>query len=130
VQVFFDRPLKQEVFATGVQNIKGSVSRSDHKGLIACWGTDWPVNDTVKYAKETVGLATCLPQEIVRSETYDKANYLYQVSAEGKQGFTYHIMFTSMKETFGYKTPEAWFDYSKEWKEYLMYPCKVTVERK
>ena len=128
VQVSFDRPLKQEVFATGVQNIKGSVSWSDHKGLVACWGTNWPVNDTVKYAKETVGLATCLPQEIVRSEIYDNVNYLYQVSAEGKQSFTYHIMFTSMKETFGYKTPEAWFDYSKKWKEYLMYPCKVTVD--
>ncbi|MDR1098095.1 MAG: DUF4861 domain-containing protein [Tannerella sp.] len=129
VQVSFDHPLKQEIFATGVEHIKGSVSRSDHQGLVASWGTDWPVDDTVKYAKETVGLATCLPQEIVRSEIHDSENYLYQVSAEGKQGFTYHIMFTSMKETFGYKTPEAWFDYAKKWKEYLLSPCKVTIER-
>ena len=125
VQVSFDRPLKKELFATGVLNIKGSVSYSDHEGLIACWGTDWPVNDTVKYAKETVGLATCLPREIVVSEINDGVNYLYQVGAEGKSGFTYHITFTSMKETFGYKTPEAWFDFVKTWKEYLMHPCKI-----
>jgi hypothetical protein len=127
VQVSFDRPLRREIFATGVMNIKGSVSFSDHKGLIACWGTDWPVNDTVKYAKETVGLATCLPPELVRSETNDRVNYLYQISAEGKHSFAYHITFTSMKETFGYKTPEAWFAFSREWKDYLQHPCHVTL---
>ena len=30
--------------------------------LLASWGTDWPVNDTVKYAKETVGLAVFIPK--------------------------------------------------------------------
>ncbi|MDR1274183.1 MAG: DUF4861 domain-containing protein, partial [Odoribacteraceae bacterium] len=61
VETFFEEPLREEVFCTGVQDIKESVAYSDHAGLIACWGTDWPVNDTVKYAKETVGLATCVP---------------------------------------------------------------------
>ncbi|MDR0575597.1 MAG: DUF4861 domain-containing protein [Tannerella sp.] len=129
VQVSFDKPLQKEVFCTGVQNIIGSVSYSDNESLVACWGTDWPVNDTVKYAKETVGLATCLPREMVRSEIPDRVNYLYQVGAEGKTGFAYYITFTSMKETFGYKTPEAWFDYSKKWKESLLHPCKVAVNK-
>ena len=128
VQVSFDRPLKKELFATGVLKIKGSVSFSDNESLVACWGTDWPVNDTVKYAKETVGLATCLPREIVVSEINDSVNYLYQIGAEGKNGFTYHITFTSMKETFGYKTPEAWFDFAKTWKEYLLHPCKIKID--
>ena len=127
VQVSFDRPLKKETFCTGVININGSVSYSDKDGLVACWGTHWPVNDTIKYAKETVGLATCLPREILNSEISDKVNYLYQVGAEGKIGFKYHITFTSMKETFGYKTPEAWFDYVRSWKKYLLHPCKVTL---
>jgi hypothetical protein len=127
VQVAFHRPLKRELFSTGVLRIKESVSSSDHKGLIACWGVDWPVNDTVKYAKETVGLAVSLPPEIVRSEISDRVNLLYQIGAEGKQGFTYHITFTSMKETFGYKTPEAWFEHAGKWKEYLQHPCRVTV---
>ena len=47
IEAFFEEPLKNEIFCTGVQDIKGSVSYSDHKGLIGCWGTDWPVNDTV-----------------------------------------------------------------------------------
>ena len=128
VQVSFDRPLRKEVFCTGVINIKQSVSFSDHEGLVACWGTDWPVNDTVKYAKETVGLATCLPREIVLSEKPDRLNYLYQIGAEGKTGFIYHITFTSMKETFGYKSPEVWFEHAKKWKESLKHPCKVTIK--
>ena len=129
VQVSFDRPLRNEVFCTGVINIKGSVSFSDHEGLIACWGTDWPVNDTIKYAKETVGLATCLPHEIICGEQSDRINYLYQIGAEGKTGFTYHITFTSMKETFGYKTPEVWFEHAKKWKESLLHPCKITLNK-
>ena len=129
VQVTFDRPLRKEVFCTGVINMKESVPFSDHEGLIACWGTDWPVNDTVKYAKETVGLATCLPCELILSEKSDNVNYLYQIGAEGKTGFTYHITFTSMKETFGYKTSEAWFEHTKKWKELLCHPCKTTVRK-
>jgi hypothetical protein len=128
VQVSFDKPLGKETFATGVMNIKGSVSSSDHEGLIACWGRDWPVNDTVKYAKETVGLATSLPLEIIVSEKPDKVNYLYQIQAEGKTGFTYHITFTSMKETFGYKTPEAWFAHVRKWKKGLNRQCAVRVK--
>lgn len=128
VKILFDEPLKNEVFCTGVQDIKDSKSFSDNKGLIACWGTDWPVNDTIKYAKETVGLATCIPQKFVKSEVKDKENYLYTVTADGKKTFNYNIVFTSMKETFGYKTKEAWFAYVQEWKKELTHPCKITIK--
>ena len=127
VETFFEEPLKDEVFCTGVIDIKGSVSYSDHKGLIGCWGTDWPVNDTVKYAKETVGLATYIPQKYVKDEVKDKVNYLYTIGAKGSKYFTHNITFTSMKETFGYKTPEAWFAYIREWKEELEHPAVVKV---
>lgn len=129
VQVSFSEPLESETFSTGVQNIKGSDSFSDHKGLIACWGTDWPVNDTVKYAKETVGLATCIPQKYVQKESTDKANYLYIIGAKGQKTFHYNITFTSMKETFGYKTKEAWFAFVREWKEELEHPCTVKIRQ-
>ncbi len=33
-----------------------------------------------------------------------------------------------MKETFGYKTPEAWFAYLREWKEELAHPVTVKVK--
>ena len=127
VETFFEEPLKDEIFCTGVIDIKGSVSYSDHKGLIGCWGTDWPVNDTVKYAKETVGLGTYIPQKYVKAEVKDKANYLYTIGAKGSKYFTHNITFTSMKENFGYKTPEAWFAYIREWKEELEHPAVVKV---
>lgn len=128
IEAFFDEPLDKEVFCTGVQNIAGDArSFSDHKGLAGSWGTDWPVNDTVKYAKETVGLGTCIPRHYVKSEEKDKANFLYTLTAQGETYFQYHTTFTSMKETFGYKTPEAWFDYLAGWKEELAHPVKVRL---
>lgn len=130
VQVSFKKPLGNEVFATGVQKVGISQEFTDHKGLVADWGNDWPVNDTVKYHKETVGLATVIPAKIIKSEINDKYNYLYQISASGTQGFTYYISFTSMKETFGYKTPEAWFNYAKAWKEEVDHPVSVACMSK
>ncbi|MDR0892262.1 MAG: DUF4861 domain-containing protein [Mediterranea sp.] len=128
VQASFDEPLDKELFCTGVQDIKGSTAFSDHKGLVGCWGTDWPVNDTVKYAKETVGLGTCIPRRYVRQEAKDAANYLYLIGAPGKSGFEYYTTFTSRKETFGYKTPQAWFAYLREWKEELETPAVVRIK--
>ncbi len=127
VDVIFSQPLGNEIFCTGVQDIKGSVSMSDNRGLIACWGTDWPVNDTIKYAKETVGLATCLPQEIIIGEVKDKANYLYQVSSPGATSIRYYITFTSMKESFGYKSSEEWFAHVVAWRKELETPCKIKI---
>lgn len=87
IEAFFDEPLKKEIFCTGVQDIVGnSKSFSDHQGLVGSWGTDWPVNDTVKYAKETVGLGTCIPQRYVKSEEKDKANFLYTITAPANDG--------------------------------------------
>ena len=126
-EVFFSEPLGDEVFATGVQDVKGSVSYSDGKGLIGCWGTDWPVNDTVKYAKETVGLATYVPQKYVVSEAKDKPNYLYLVSNNGGDYIKYYTTFTSKKEKFGYKDSEAWFNHIRAWRDELEMPFEVKV---
>ncbi|MCD8183509.1 MAG: DUF4861 domain-containing protein [Bacteroides sp.] len=129
IETFFDEPLKNEVFCTGVQNIMGNetLSDSDHKGLVGSWGRHWPVNDTVKYAKETVGIATYIPQKYVGKEVKDKDNFLYTVTAPGSDRFHHYTMFTSCKETFGYPTPEAWFAYMREWKEGLEQPVKLKI---
>ena len=87
-------------------------------------------NDTVKYAKETVGIATYIPQKYIRKEVKDKDNFLYTVSAPGSNRFHYYTMFTSCKETFGYPTPEAWFAYMHEWKEELQHPVQVKIKTK
>lgn len=131
VDVLFDAPLDKEIFCTGVQNITGHADMfSDHNGLVASWGTDWPVNDTVKYKKETVGLATYIPKKYVVKETSDKENFLYTISAPGKSSFRYYTSFTSCKETFGYPDKEKWFAYVQEWKKALEQPVKITVVKK
>lgn len=131
VDVLFDAPLDKEVFCTGVQNITGHADMfSDHNGLVASWGTDWPVNDTVKYKKETAGLATYIPKKYVVKETSDKENFLYTISAPGKSSFRYYTSFTSCKETFGYPDKEKWFAYVQEWKKALEQPVKITVVKK
>lgn len=131
VDVLFNAPLDKEVFCTGVQNITGHADMfSDHNGLVASWGTDWPVNDTVKYKKETVGLATYIPKKYVVKETSDKENFLYTISAPGKSSFRYYTSFTSCKETFGYPDKEKWFAYVQEWKKALEQPVKITVVKK
>ncbi len=127
VEALFGKPLNQQTFATGVQKIKDSDHFSDGKGLIACWGTDWPVNDTVKYAKETVGLATYIPQKYIVKEVQDKRNYLYTISLPNQDYFKYYINFTSRKETFGYETKEEWFKYLTTWKDIIEHPVSITI---
>lgn len=127
-ETFFEEA-NEELFSTGVQDVKGSVSYSDHQGLIACWGTDWPVNDTVKYAKETVGLAVCIPSKYVVEEAKDNANYLYTISPKGGQYIRYYLMFTSKKETFGYPTAAAWFERTKAWKKELENPVTISIKQ-
>ncbi|MCK9159225.1 MAG: DUF4861 domain-containing protein [Bacteroidaceae bacterium] len=125
----FEEPLQNEIFATGVEDIKNSISYFDHKGLVGCWGRDWPVNDTIKYAKETVGLGTYIPQKYVVNETKDNANYLYTIGAKSQKTFHYYTVFTSRKETFGCKTPNEWFAYLRQWKKELEHPAMVKIKK-
>lgn len=129
VDTYFSSPLKNEVFCTGVQNIMGTetVTYSDHSGLVGSWGRHWPVTDTVKYAKETVGIATFIPRKYVKHEVSDKDNFLYTISAEGETSFRYYTMFTSRKEKFGFEDSSSWFEYMDEWKRELENPVEVKI---
>ena len=72
-EVFLSEPL--DSLCTGVQQVPyknpdqcpGSFICAEDINcegvLLGSWGTDWPVNDTVKYAKETVGLGVFIPKE-------------------------------------------------------------------
>lgn len=129
IETTFARPLRNEVFCTGVQDIMGNetVTYSDHQGLAGSWGRHWPVTDTVKYAKETIGIATYIPRKYVLQEVKDADNYLYTLSAPGQTGFHHYTMFTSRKETFGYPTAEEWFAYLQEWKDELEHPVEINI---
>lgn len=127
IDVLFDRPLKEEIFAAGVQILKDGSHISDHKGLLGSWGTDWPVSDTIGYVKETTGMGTFIPEYRVK-EVKDNSNYLYTLQAPGKQNFHYYTTFTSKKESFGFKDMKEWFDYLPEWRKELEHPCRVTIK--
>lgn len=127
VDVLFDRPLKQEIFVTGVQKLKEGGYMSDHKGLSGSWGTDWPVSDTIGYVKETTGMGNFIPK-YTGEEVKDASNYLYTIQAPGVHSFHYYITFTSKKESFGFKDMSDWFNYLPEWKNELEHPCKVTIK--
>ena len=127
VDVLFDRPLKQEVFAAGVQILKEGGHMSDHKGLTGSWGTDWPVTDTIGYVKETTGMGTFIPKYIGK-EVQDGSNYLYTLQAPGQQHFHYYVTFTSKKESFGFKDMKDWFNYLPQWRKELEHPCKITIK--
>lgn len=77
----YDMPL-----CTGVQHVPAKVDgpdtevwmdRTKNGGVIlGSWGTDWPVNDTVNYHKQTVGLAVYIPAECADAVVQDAHNNL------------------------------------------------------
>lgn len=51
--------LQSSLFA--IQHGGGSASDQGESVVLVSWGTDWPVNDTVRYPKETLGIAVAVP---------------------------------------------------------------------
>ena len=125
VDVFFNKNVSDRLFSTGVINVKGSVEFSDHKGLRACWGTDYPSSDTINWKRETVGLAVCIPQKYIRSEEpANKDNYAFVIATPDNH-IAYKVIYTSANETFGYHSAEEWFEFLKEWKKEVLKPIQV-----
>jgi len=129
VDVFFNKDVSSYRFSTGIINVKGSEEFSDKKGLRACWGTDYPAADTLKWKRETVGLAVLVPQKnIVSEEPANKDNYAYVLQVEGSH-MAYKVNYTSANETFGYHSAREWFDYLAAWKREVEQPVKVSIKR-
>ena len=125
VDVLFNKDVSGYRFSTGIINVKDSEEFSDHKGLRACWGTDYPSTDTVKWSRETVGLAICIPNKHIASEeAANKDNYAFVVKTDGSR-LSYKINYTSANEEFGYHTAREWFDYLKAWKREVEQPIQV-----
>ena len=81
-----------EGLCTGVQTIPAKKPAPDSDTavivlpnglLLASWGTDWPVNDTVKYAKETVGLGVFIPKKFAGELVHDQQNNLCLLKLQG-----------------------------------------------
>ena len=115
---------------TGVQTIpakggKDTVTMILPNGvLLASWGTDWPVNDSAKYAKETVGLGVFVPKEYVGELVHDKQNNLclLKLSAFSHQ-YSAHFYLTccgATKENHpAARTAEEWYAYLRKWAKNL-----------
>ena len=127
VDVFFNKDVTDYRFSTGIINVKGSEEFSDKKGLRACWGTDYPAADTIKWKRETVGLAVYVPQKnIVSEEPANKDNYAYVLKVNGKH-MAYKVTYTSDNESFGYHSAKEWFKFLNEWKKEVEQPVSITV---
>ena len=127
VKVMFNKDVSNYHFSTGIINVKGSEEFSDKQGLRACWGTDYPSTDTLKWKRETVGLAVLVPQQnIVSEEPANKDNYTYVLKVNGRQ-MNYKVSYTSANETFGYHSAKEWFDYLKAWRKEVESPVVVTI---
>ena len=129
VDVFFNQDVSDYRFSTGIINVKGSEEFSDKKGLRACWGTDYPATDTLKWKRETVGLAVLVAQEnIVSEEPANKDNYAYVLRVNGRH-MAYKVTYTSANETFGYHSAKEWFEHLVAWKKTLQ-PVTVSIVKK
>ena len=121
---------------TGVQTIpaKGPNDQSSifylqlpNGVLLASWGTDWPVNDSVKYAKETVGLGVFIPKEYAGEIVHDKQNSLCLLRTSGATkkdtSYTAHFYLTCVgatKENHPVaSSAEEWFAYLRRWAKSL-----------
>lgn len=129
VEVLFNKDVNDYRFSTGIINVKGSEEFSDKQGLRACWGTDYPSTDTLKWKRETVGLAVLVPrQNIVSEEPANKDNYTYVLKVNGRQ-MNYKVTYTSANESFGYHSAKEWFDYLKAWRKEVESPVIVELKQ-
>lgn len=127
-----------EGLCTGIQSIpaKGPNDQSQiahyqlsNGTLLVSWGTDWPVNDTVKYAKETVGLAVFIPKEFAGELVQDKSNNLCllklsavigQYSTEEYKAHFYLTCVGATKEDQPVATNATeWLNYLRRWSKAL-----------
>ena len=128
VDVFFNKDVSDYRFSTGIINVKGSEEFSDKHGLRACWGTDYPSTDTLKWKPETVGLSVLLAEKnIVSEEAANKDNYAYVLKVDGKH-MAYKVNYTSANENFGYHSACEWFEYLKAWKRETENPVVVEIK--
>lgn len=131
VDILFEDVEPEQRFATGLINVKDSREYSNHNGLRACWGTDWPVSakDSVGHKRETVGLGISIPHEYIVEECpANRDNYPFVVRPiDGR--LHYDIVFCSDNEEFGYHSADQWFAYLREWDAQLKQQIAITTEQ-
>lgn len=129
------RDMMCEVFAsdtvdnlcTGVQYILDDpdklaiIDETEQGVLLGTWGTGFPVNDTIKYAKQTVGLAVFIPREYAQQTlTGDKRNLLCLFSRSNYLRF-YLTVVALMEDNPPAHNADEFLQYMLRWRDSLVY---------
>lgn len=123
------KAIKDTPYYIGITNIRGSKAWTDHQGLLACWGSDYPAKgDTTTQTKQTVGLAVCIPPKNVEKRADTKYDYGYVVKIPQTR-LTYFIAFCSDKEENGYHSEEAWRKATSEWERGLRKKSLIIMKK-
>jgi len=102
--------------ATGVQQTGGGPLFSNKQGLVGSWGTYYPVNDTIKYAKQTVGLGVCVPKVSVLKHVTEGGNNLILMPYHKGEILRFHLTAVSRKEeNTPYTSDKPFFNYLSQW---------------
>jgi hypothetical protein len=119
--------LAAQTYCTGVQKFP-EMTKYNKDNVLAVWGCNWPVADTVKYEKETVGLAVYCPEEITKTTNCeDDVNFLYLLN--GSPVIRYYATVYWKKQQGGVQTAEAFFSKLPEWKQSLTERVLVRPKR-
>lgn len=108
-----------EQLATGVQQIGGGACFQSNQ-LVGSWGSWHPQPDTLKYAKETVGLGLYMPKEFQGKQIMEGVNNLI-VFPQKKETTTrfYFTVIAAKEEQNDIKTAEDFFKYLNNWRRGL-----------
>ena len=110
--------LAAQTYCTGVQKFP-EMTNYNKDNVLAVWGRNWPVADTVKYEKETVGLAVYCPEEITKStKCEDASNFLYLLN--GSPVIRYYATVYWKKQKGGVQTAQEFFNQLPQWKQSLV----------
>ncbi|MEI6753603.1 MAG: DUF4861 domain-containing protein [Paludibacter sp.] len=106
--------------ATGVETIKGGPTVSNQKGLLGSWGTDFPVTDTIKYEKQSVGLGVYVPQPYSKKQVVEGLNNLILMSYKKGETLRFYFTATARKEEKDpFTSSEQFFAYLNKWSKEL-----------
>lgn len=120
-EVFTTAPL--QTLVTGVQRVGGGnmsvledTLSSNKQFTLASWGTDWPVNDTIKYPKETIGLAVRMMPLYAGRAFCDSLQLLLPLQLQPDANGHYYAMFYLTAVSQKENTPPA-----RTWEDFLRY---------
>lgn len=102
--------------ATGVQTIAGGPTLITKNGLLGSWGTDYPVTDTVKYEKQTMGMGVYVPQPYAGKQISEGANNLILMPYKKGEVVRFYLTAAARKEEKNpFTNAEQFFAYLKKW---------------